>query len=627
MGLLLIPATVLVLGVGGTLAAALPVRGALERLVVALIVAQLLVTFTLLGAGVVLRELNVGGILIALVIVLTGALLFAWWAARPDGGLRDRASSAVTELAAMWRAATRSRVVLGLAIVAASALAWRFLLAVRLPVLDYDGFSYHLVTVDVWLQSGEIGRVPQRLWSDSYPENGELISLWLMAFSRNDALAALSGLVPLPLAGLSVAGLARRLGADRPWAAIAGLLFMLLPAVIALANTTYVDNLAAADLAAAWFLGLAATGVRPGRRRTALLIAAGFAIGLSVGTKASMLVPLAAFAVVLVAAALLGRGPAVDRIRKALQTAVLVGVPALLGGGYWYIRDIVLFGNPVWPFTIGPFRGVGTVDQLIGQHPAELAGMSQLRQVLTSWLRDFHLTSYAYDTRIGGYGIGWLAVLGIGLIGFLLLIRARRYLPVIGMAIPAAVIVAILPEQWWARYTFFLPIIALAMAAVALSRMPPRAALVLGAVVIAASLVSLGVVSRRSNLAASATGSRPSIGQLLRLVATGPGNRAQFGLWAECAGFSTIPPGAMVSTDSFNLLHLVIGHDLDRTLGANIGQTADSATLLTEASAANANYLVLVDSTSIEAAQSDPAAFVDLGPVCRGTRLFRLGTG
>ena len=47
---------------------------------------------------------------------------------------------------------------------AGARLAWRTLLALRLPVVDYDGFSYHLVFVDVWLQHDALRLVPHRIW-------------------------------------------------------------------------------------------------------------------------------------------------------------------------------------------------------------------------------------------------------------------------------------------------------------------------------------------------------------------------------------------------------------------------------------------------------------------------------
>lgn len=631
MGLLIVPASLLALAAGGAVAVALPVRGAIERLVAGFLAAQAVITLTLLLAGAALRDLGAGTILGSLVVLSVVAIGSAIRISR-RAGLRARVAEARAEVAASLRAAAADRLVLALAVVAALALAWRFALAIRLPVLDYDGFSYHLVTVDVWLQSGEIGRVPQRIWSDGYPANGELLTLWLMTFGRTDWLAGLSGLLPLPLAALSVTGLARRLGAARQWAAVAGLVFILLPAVIVLANTTYVDNLVAADLAAAWFLGLAAFSVPPGRRRSALLVMTGVAVGLAAGTKTSTLLPLGAFGLALVVAAFAARGdprtPGQGRLLAAVRTAVLVGIPAAVLGGYWYVKDFLVFGNPVWPFTIGPFNGVGPIGSLIVQTPPQLAGMSPWRQVAASWLGDFRAASYTYDTRIGGYGLAWPVVVALGVVGVALLARSRRFLPIGAIVLPAATTLAVMPMPWWPRLTLFVPVIAMALAALALTRLPRRAGLVLGAVVVLASLVSLGIATRRANATAGpSSASRPSISGLVRLVATGAGDRAELGLWADCRGFEAIPRGATVATDRFNLVHLVVGHDLDRILAPNVEPTADPAVLRAEAAAAGAAYLVLQQDASKAAVLADPTTFEDLGPVCRSVELVRVRSG
>src|SRR4029078_8604388 len=88
------------------------------------------------------------------------------------------------------------------------------------------------------------------IWSDGYPANGELITLWLMAFTRNDTLANLTALLGMPLEMAATGGLAGVLGARRDLAILAGLIAGATPAVIALAASTYVDIWAMADIAA-----------------------------------------------------------------------------------------------------------------------------------------------------------------------------------------------------------------------------------------------------------------------------------------------------------------------------------------------------------------------------------------
>ena len=68
------------------------------------------------------------------------------------------------------------------------------------------------------------------------------------------------------------------------------------------------------------------------------LAAAGLAVGLAAGTKVTVLALAAALSVAVVALAPEGR-------RRAAAAWWLV--PALLGGGYWYLRNLVAVGNPI----------------------------------------------------------------------------------------------------------------------------------------------------------------------------------------------------------------------------------------------------------------------------------------
>ena len=65
-------------------------------------------------------------------------------------------------------------------------LAWRAFLAVRLPVVDYDGWSYHLVFTDAWLQHDALTLVPFRPWTAGYPAATEMLTTWLAAFTHSD---------------------------------------------------------------------------------------------------------------------------------------------------------------------------------------------------------------------------------------------------------------------------------------------------------------------------------------------------------------------------------------------------------------------------------------------------------
>jgi Dolichyl-phosphate-mannose-protein mannosyltransferase len=445
-----------------------------------------------------------------------------------------------------------------------------------------------------------------------------------MAFTRNDGLATLTGLLPIPLAALATVSVARTLGARRDWALLAGLVLVATPALIILAGTSYVDPLAVADLAAMWAFGLAALTAPCGSRRSALLVLTGVGVGLAVGVKTSNILPALALVVVVALDAARRRRPR-SRIGW-FRDAASIWVPTVLLGGYWYVKDLVVFGNPVWPFTIGPFKGVGTFAQLIVQTPASLVGESPIRQILASWFGDLSTRSYPFDTRIGGFGLAWpvIAILAIG--GGLLLARSRRIAPLLAVYVPAVVTLAVMPMGWWPRLTLFVVVAALALAAVVLTRLDRRPGLVVGFLIALLAIRSLGVASATANTTARASGSGPvTLIGLIKVIRADDKTRAHLGLWAECRGFDQLPDGAIVATDGFNLLHLVVGHNLTRRLTPPIEPTADPARLLAEARAFGATYLAILMSGASEAAvRADPTSFRSLGAVCRDVEIVAL---
>lgn len=620
LGLLVLSTLVLV--TSGAIALWLPLRGSVERVAAWLLIAHATITGLLLVAGLLLRALEPS--VIAFVGALFG-LAIAGLGLRGQHGpigrilvggrMTGRAvTGALTEAVRWWPIAT-------LAIVVLVSYAWRALIAVRLPVLDYDGFSYHLVTVDVWLQTGEIGRVPQRWWSDGYPANGELMTLWLTVFTGSDRLATLTGLVAVPLAIVGTVGIARRLGANRPSALLAGLVLSAMPAFIALSTTTYVDGLAVAYLAGAWFFGLAAMSAVEWPHRRALLVLTGIAIGLGAGTKGTLILPLAVLALgLLVDAARRSAGR--EKVRQSAHAAVLVGLPAALMGGYWYVKNVLVFGNPVWPFAVGPLPGLGTIDDLIVQAPPQLADLWPVARIARSWFADPWVTRYFYDTRIGGFGVEWPLVLIFGMAGVAILVRGRRFAPLVLLVAPALVTLASMPMSWWPRLTLFVPLIVLALAAIALTRLPRVAASVAGALVVVATMVSLWVATAHGNAPVREGEGLPSLPSMVRLVGSSAEERENLGFWGQCASLRTIPPGSRVAWDDFNLLHAIAGPKSDRFALAPVVPTTDPLNLLRQARDMGADYLLLHDTgLSLVAAKRDPQAFTILGPGCRATQI------
>ena len=132
------------------------------------------------------------------------------------------------------------------------------------------------------------------------------------------------------------------------------------------------------------------------------LAAAGLAVGLAAGTKVTALAMAAALSVAVIVLAPAGRRWA---------AAGWWFVPALLGGGYWYLRNLVVAGNPL--------PAVESLGPISLPHPERL-------QVARP---DFSIVHYATDTGVwgeyfapglhDGFGVLWPLVVGGAIVGAL----------------------------------------------------------------------------------------------------------------------------------------------------------------------------------------------------------------
>ena len=164
---------------------------------------------------------------------------------------------------------------------------------------------------------------------------------------------------------------------------------------------------AANDVVAVFFLlaGVALLVTEP--ERPAARVLAAIAAGLAVGTKLTVLAPVLALTVGVIAIAPRGRRTA---------TAGLWLGPLIVAGGFWYARNLIAVGNPL-PWT--SFGGVlPTPAAPLQQH----TGYS-----VAHYLTSAHFWSaFAQPALAAGLGRWWWAVLGIAIIGPLLCLLPGR---------------------------------------------------------------------------------------------------------------------------------------------------------------------------------------------------------
>lgn len=340
-----------------------------------------------------LAPLDLGTSPVALPLVSLGlAGLAALTLPRPDLAPRE-------EAARLWSGADRVGRLIAGAICGFAAATLAFALVE--PSFDLDSTFFHLPEVAIWIDSGSPGSlepISRDFPIGAYPSTNEVLLSWAGGVSSNVGVVLL---IPGLLVGLLVAGVVLTLRAfdcRRPETALAAAAVALVPIVSDAVTSLDSDLPATAWMAIA--AGLCAQVAR-GKARPELLAFALVAAGMAIGTKTST----APFALFALAAAWVAAP-----VKPRASWLAAGGVGAVAAGGFWYARNLVDHGNPLWPFVNLP---VG--DRI----PAEVEALST---------RFIERPLASLDGRIGDY-LGELGASPLLLAGALvlpLLTRDRR---------------------------------------------------------------------------------------------------------------------------------------------------------------------------------------------------------
>jgi hypothetical protein len=162
--------------------------------------------------------------------------------------------------------------------------------------------------------------------------------------------------------------------------------------------------------------GAGAGPARPGGPPSGVLLVAGLAAGLALGTKLTVVPPVLALTVGVIWIS--GAG---YRLRAAAEW---IGA-MVVGGGYWYVRNLIVSGNPFPWQDIGPIHHA---EALQGRHPYAIVHYATDTDV---WGRFF---TPALHERLGDL---WPAYLALAVIAVLLLLwrggRMERMLALVAL--------------------------------------------------------------------------------------------------------------------------------------------------------------------------------------------------
>jgi hypothetical protein len=429
LGLIGLVAVVLSMAIAGRTArrAALPawtgapalLADAILAIGILVLVAELLGIFSLLdGVLLVFASLIVGGGALRLepMLIRAGARV-AQWGKGKETDLLPAPSIGRVELG----------VGIALALIVAAQWAGPTLLALDRGIYGGDSLWYHLPLA---AHIADTGSVTTLLYTDPlylnwfYPQVSELLHAGGILLFGNDFLSPLLNMAWLGLALFAGWCIGRPYGTGPVGLAAvtsvmaANLLFSRQPGnanndVVAIA--LFLSSVAVL-LNVRWpQRGSGDDAQRSGPPSGALLVA-GLAAGLALGTKLTVVPPILALTVGVIWIS--GRG---YRLRAAAEW---IGA-LVVGGGYWYWRNLVVSGNPFPWQDIGPIHHA---EALQGRHPYSIAHYATDTSV---WGRYF---TPALDERLGDL---WPAYLALAVIAVVLVLwrggRVERMLGIVAL--------------------------------------------------------------------------------------------------------------------------------------------------------------------------------------------------
>jgi hypothetical protein len=271
-------------------------------------------------------------------------------------------------------------------------------------IRGFDSLWYHLPWAASFAQTGNVTSLrftDVEYLTPFYPATAEMLHGLGIVLLGRDTLSPGINLVWLSVTLLAAYCIGRPRGVGAATAIGAALAM----------GTTMVDysqaGSAANDVVAVFFLLAAVALLVTEPERPAARVLAAIAAGLAVGTKLTVLAPVLALTVGVVAIA--------PRGRRLATTWLWLG-PLFIAGGFWYLRNLIAIGNPL------PWTSAGGVLPTPAPPLQQRTGFS-----VAHYLTSTHLWSRFFQPALAaGLGRWWYLTLAIAIGGPLLCLLPER---------------------------------------------------------------------------------------------------------------------------------------------------------------------------------------------------------
>ncbi len=364
------------------------------------ILSRTLAAALLTCAQIILSELFLGlfGLLYLSVVVLVNLLLVILvllLLSRRAGGASWSLQNDTLQVKEGLRSALNGPALL-LGTLAILTYGWILAAAYYLPPRGIDDLCYHLPAVFEYYRSHEIRLLPLFTPQFAFPENAELLFLWPVLFTHDQGMVDAANVPFVLLSVLTLYALARHFSLPKRDALFAALLYAFCPVVLMQAGVNYVDIIVSAFLLLSIYFTLRYSEDQHWLDATL----AGLSIGLLCGMKytAPFLVLPLQFLMV----------PALRKGRWRHAAAYLSIM--LLAGGWWYLRNAVVLGEPMFPVHVHARVPEGLVNLRGGTI------FQNIHYNLPYWIARYLLQDARVGTYDGGFG---LVFWGMGLSSWL----------------------------------------------------------------------------------------------------------------------------------------------------------------------------------------------------------------